>query len=85
MQTPDFARGVADRRNGLPPVYEAYNFYQNETNEAVEAKMNGLWNYERGRQWACLAPPSMPLNINGKLNPKAIALCEAAFNRNYVR
>jgi hypothetical protein len=85
MQTADFSRGVSDQRAGRPPAFETYNFFQNETAEAVEAKINGLWNYERGRQWACLAPPSMPLNVNGKLNPKAVALCESAFDRSYMR
>jgi hypothetical protein len=37
---------------------------------------------ETGRQWAALAPRSMPLRIDGKLNPKAIALCDIAFDRN---
>jgi hypothetical protein len=84
MRTADFARGVADKRSGRPPAFETYNFYQGESDQAVEAKINGLWNYERGRQWACLAPPSMPLNINGKLNHKAVWLCDTAFNRKYL-
>jgi hypothetical protein len=40
--------------------------------------------YERGRQFATVAPVSMPLRINGKLNPKAIALLKAAFARRYL-
>ena len=84
MQTADFARGVADKRANRPPAFEAYNFYQGDSDRAAEAKINGLWNYERGRQWACLAPPSMPLNVDGKLNPKALSLCESAFDRRYV-
>jgi hypothetical protein len=84
MQTADFARGVADKRSNRPPAFESYNFYQGDGDRVTEAKINGLWNYERGRQWACLAPPSMPLNVDGKLNPKALALCEAAFDRKYV-
>jgi hypothetical protein len=44
----------------------------------------GDWDYERGRLFAYLAPLSMSLRINGKLNPKAIALCEAAFNRRFL-
>jgi hypothetical protein len=85
MQTADFAHGVADKRSGRPPAYEAYNFFQGETEEAADAKIDGLWNYERGRQWACLAPRSMPLRIDGKLNPKAVTLGEAAFDRRYMR
>ena len=36
------------------------------------------WEYERGRIWATLAPASMPLRINGRINPKALALFRAA-------
>ena len=85
MQTADFARGVSDKRNGRPPAYDTYNFYNGEADKVAEAKINGLWNYERGRQWACLAPRTMPLRIDGKLNPKAVALCKIAFDRDYVR
>ncbi len=38
--------------------------------------------YERGRQWAMIAPLTMPLRINGgKLNPDAIRLLDNAFDR----
>jgi hypothetical protein len=42
------------------------------------------WNYERGRQFGFIAPLDMPLWIGRKLNPKALALCDAAFNRQLV-
>jgi hypothetical protein len=45
---------------------------------------NGQWEYERGRLFAHIAPLSMPLRIDGHLNPKAVALCEAAFDRGYI-
>jgi hypothetical protein len=45
---------------------------------------NGQWDYERGRLFAHIAPLNMPLKIGGKLNPKAIALCNAAFDRKLV-
>ncbi|MGD0026869.1 MAG: hypothetical protein ABSC37_19990 [Xanthobacteraceae bacterium] len=32
-----------------------------------------------------IAPLSMPLKIDGKLNPKAVALFRAASNRKYIR
>jgi hypothetical protein len=32
------------------------------------------WEYERGRQWATLAPRDIPLRIAGKLNPRAVKL-----------
>jgi hypothetical protein len=45
---------------------------------------NGGWNYERGRLFAHIAPLGMPLRIDGHLNPKAVALCEAAFDRELI-
>jgi hypothetical protein len=42
------------------------------------------WAYERGRLLGCIAPLNMQLRIGGKLNPKAIALCDAAFNRRLI-
>lgn len=32
------------------------------------------WNYERGRQWASVAPSNMPVLIDGKLNSEALLL-----------
>jgi hypothetical protein len=45
---------------------------------------NGDWNYERGRLFAHIAPLGMALRIDGHLNPKAVALCEAAFDRELI-
>jgi len=42
---------------------------------------NDSWEYERGRAFAFIAPLDMPLRIGRKLNPKAVALAEAAFDR----
>jgi hypothetical protein len=42
---------------------------------------NGDWDYERGRCFGFIAPLDMPLRIGRALNPKALALAEAAFNR----
>ena len=42
---------------------------------------NDDWNYERGRAFGFIAPLDMPLRIGRKLNPKAVALADAAFNR----
>jgi hypothetical protein len=39
------------------------------------------WNYERGRCFGCIAPLNMPLRKGRELNPKALALAEAAFKR----
>ena len=42
------------------------------------------WNYERGRQFARLAPISMSLEREGKINNKALALLNAAFDRKLI-
>ncbi len=42
------------------------------------------WGYERGRLFGHIAQPDMPLRIGRKLNPKAVALFEAAFNRKLI-
>ena len=42
---------------------------------------NDDWHYERGRCFGFIAPLDMPLRINGRLNPKALRLAEAAFSR----
>jgi hypothetical protein len=42
------------------------------------------WNYERGRMFGFIAPPTMPLLVGSKLNPKAVALCEAALDRRLI-
>jgi hypothetical protein len=42
---------------------------------------NDEWDYERGRCFGFIAPLDMPLRIDGKLNPKALKLAEAAFAR----
>jgi hypothetical protein len=60
MRSPAFARGVAEVRAGRPPQFDAEN--------------DPLWAYERGRQWAVAAPPTMPLMIGHRLNPQAIKL-----------
>jgi hypothetical protein len=42
---------------------------------------NDEWSYERGRCFGFIAPLDMPLRIDGRLNPKALKLADAAFNR----
>ncbi|MFZ2075064.1 MAG: hypothetical protein WAV38_00035 [Xanthobacteraceae bacterium] len=71
MRSPAFAAGVNDVRRGLPPNYD----------QEID---DDTWGYERGRLWAMLAPTSMPVMVNGKLNPKAVALCRRAFERKYL-
>ena len=72
MRHADFKLGVDDVRNGRPPRFDNYD------------EINDQWLYERGRLFAIIAPASMPLRIQGKLNPKAVALYRAAYNRGYV-
>jgi hypothetical protein len=45
---------------------------------------NGDWDYERGRLFGHIAPVSMQLRIGSKLNPNAVALCDAAFDRGLI-
>jgi hypothetical protein len=62
MSDSKFALGVADVRanRGYPIDYDTWE----DTNDR--------WAYERGRQWAQIAPRSLPLKIHGKLNPQAL-------------
>jgi hypothetical protein len=64
-----FARGVEEVRKGLP-----FNPPDNDNDD-------DSWNYERGRCFGFIAPLDMPLRIHGALNPKALALADAAFDR----
>jgi hypothetical protein len=66
MQQPDFERVLNDVRNGRPFDWRVYDKF---------------WAYERGRLFGMIAPEYMPLRVKGKLNPKAVALCDAAFDR----
>jgi hypothetical protein len=69
MEHPNFERGLNDARRGQPFDWRIDDDY---------------CAYERGRQFANLAPINMPLRINGELNRKAVALCDAAFTRSYM-
>jgi len=84
MRSAAFVAGVNDVRRGRAPDYDAYCFSQDEDEVVARTKINGHWNYERGRQWGRLAPPSMPLKIDGALNPKAVALFDAAIKLGYI-
>jgi hypothetical protein len=64
MRTQCFALGVADMRAGKAPRREYERWCPDDQ-----------WDYERGRQWAALAPRSVPLRRKGgKLNPVAVKL-----------
>lgn len=68
MRSADFARGVAEVREGLPPNFDA----------------NDSWNYERGRQFGLIVPRNLPLYQGRLINPVALRLCERAFERNWI-
>jgi hypothetical protein len=70
MRHPHFARGLDDIRAGASFDYQAEDSF---------------WAYERGRQFGCIAPRSMPLFINGKLNRKAVVLFDVACDRKLIR
>jgi hypothetical protein len=76
LRSADFQRGVDDVRVGRPARFDAYNYDQ-----GGEALTNRLWAYEKGRQFATIAPASMPLRINGRVNFHALRLLVAAVNR----
>jgi hypothetical protein len=71
MSHPSFEIGIEDIRGGKP---------FNPPDDG-----NDGWAYERGRLFGAIAPIDMPLRIcSGKINPKALRLCEAAFARRLV-
>jgi hypothetical protein len=45
---------------------------------------NDEWDYERGRCFGFIAPLDMPLRIGRALNPKALKLAVAAFERKFL-
>jgi hypothetical protein len=70
MRSAAFAAGAADVRAGKPIRFDSFG--------------EDDWAYERGRQWAFLAPMSMPLRIGRKLNPEAVALFSRALVRREI-
>lgn len=72
MSTRAFRRGLEDARAGV-----AFDW-------RIGGDDNSAWSYERGRQFAHIAPLDMKLWLGGKLNPKAIALCNAAIDRGQI-
>jgi hypothetical protein len=56
-----FSDGVEDVRAGRPPRYDDYDD-------------DNLFAYERGRHWAVLAPPDLPLFNGSRINKKALKI-----------
>jgi hypothetical protein len=69
MASAAFAAGVADVRAGKPTRFDSFK---------------DDWGYERGRQWALIAPMSMPLRLGRKLNPEALLLFDLAWLRREI-
>jgi hypothetical protein len=72
MSTPAFRRGFEDVRAGKPFDWR------------VGSNDDSAWGYERGRLFGHICPLDMPLWVNGKINAKAVALCDAAFERRLI-
>jgi hypothetical protein len=68
LRTPSFKAGVDDVRTGRSARFDFYRGFE----------------YERGRQWAKLAPPTMPLRLGRRLNPHAVALFRKLLKRGYI-
>ena len=66
MRDPMFVRGLNEVRNGQP--FDTF----------VSGNIDSAWNYERGRQFGRLAPPTLSLFVGRKLNPAAEALFTTA-------
>jgi hypothetical protein len=63
MRKPSFMRGVKEYRAGKLPNFDTY------------ITIDCAWDYERGRQWAAIAPRDLKVfTTPGKLNPKALIL-----------
>jgi hypothetical protein len=74
MASRAFQRGLDDARAGI-----------GFDSSAFADDIDDAWDNERGRHFAHIAPLDMKLRIRGMLNPKALALCRAAFGRGYIR
>jgi hypothetical protein len=70
MSSAAFAAGVNDVRASKPARFDG-GFADD-------------WGYERGRQWALIAPRSMPLRIGRRLNTDAMRLFERAWLRKEI-
>ena len=66
VRSPYFAVGVEEVRRGLPPRFDMM-------------QQDAYWAYERGRQWAILAPKDLDPQSN-----LAARLLDAAFSRRWL-
>jgi hypothetical protein len=70
MRRTNFRHGLEDARSGRPPRFDELD--------------DDCWSYERGRLFGFIAPLTMPLTVDGKLNRKALALFEVASRRGLI-
>lgn len=60
MRRANFQQGVDDVRLGRPARFDELD--------------DGAWSYERGRQFATIAPTTMLVKIDGRINPEGGAI-----------
>jgi hypothetical protein len=65
VRSKEFNAGVVDVRLGRLPRYD----------DPIAQD----WNYERGRQWALIAPMRMPTKIGNRVNWEAVTLLRRLF------
>ncbi len=70
VRSKEFNAGVADVRRGRAPRFDD--------------PIGRDWDYERGRQWALIAPMQMPPKIDGKANPEAVKLLRLASRKGWI-
>jgi hypothetical protein len=64
LRSAAFNRGVGEVRAGRPPQFDSHP---------------DDWDYERGRLFAVIAPPTLPIVVDGKLKRKALQFLKRAF------
>jgi hypothetical protein len=70
MMRANFQQGVDDVRLGRPARFDELD--------------DRAWSYERGRQFAMLAPTTMSIKVGNRINPKAVQLLRAAIKRGLI-
>jgi hypothetical protein len=70
LRSAAFNRGLDEARAGRPPDFDSH----------IDD-----WDYERGRQFATIAPLTMRIFKNKKLNRKALQFLKRAFLMGWVR
>jgi hypothetical protein len=79
MSSPEFMIGFAHVRAGKR--FDYWIGLKPTVKNDRRSVAGRAWDYERGRIFGCLAPRSMTLTINGRLNPAAVALFDDCYRR----